>query len=476
VASSKQNSTILVVEDSPSMAELYKEYLLSAGYQTTVVSTGGEALEVLKQSLPTAVILDINLPDMSGMDVLKSIHHQQIPVVSLVITGHGSVDMAVEAMNFGAYDFIEKPFTSKRLIHTLNNALEHQTMSEALETLKDEFARDGYEDFIGASLPMQSVYRIIDSEAPSNATVFITGESGTGKEVCATSIHKRSQRVNEPFIALNCGAIPRDLMESEIFGHTKGAFTGAVSAREGAASRANGGTLFLDELCEMDLDLQTKLLRFIQTGSFQKVGGNKQENVDVRFICATNKDPLEEVKRGNFREDLYYRLHVIPIHLPPLRERGQDVSLIMENLLKQYAGEEGKEFVGFTPEADLVMQNYEWPGNVRQLQNVLRNIVVLNNGDSVSQDMLPPPLNELNPIGNLQPQPRVPPVQAVNQVVAGHNLNSEQGIRPLWIVEREVIETAIEQCDGNIPKAAAALEVSASTIYRKRERWANGKT
>jgi len=470
VSQAGDKGAILVVEDSPSMAELYREYLASAGFQVQLVATGAQALEALSGSLPVAVILDINLPDMSGMDVLKHIHHQQLPLVSLVITGHGSVDMAVEAMNFGAYDFIEKPFTAKRLLHTLNNALEHQSMSEALDTLKDEFSRNGYEDFIGSSLPMQSVYRIIDSAAPSNATVFITGESGTGKEVCATSVHKRSQRAKEPFIALNCGAIPRDLMESEIFGHTKGAFTGAVAAREGAASRAHGGTLFLDELCEMDLDLQTKLLRFIQTGSFQKVGSNKQETVDVRFICATNKDPMEEVKRGNFREDLYYRLHVIPVHLPPLRERGQDVGLIMHALLEQYAKEENKAFNGFSQEAELVMQSYDWPGNVRQLQNVLRNIVVLNSGEKVTQEMLPPPLNELNPVAEVAKpaMPRLTPA-------ADTGIETGTMIQPLWMVEREVIERAIEHCQGNIPKAAAALEVSASTIYRKRERWANGK-
>ena len=491
---------VLVVEDSASMAELYKEYLISAGFDVDIVGDGQAAIDYLHNSLPDAIALDINLPDMSGMEVLKLIHAQQFPVVCLVITGHGSVDLAVEAMGFGAYDFIEKPFSSKRLITTLNNALEHQSMSEALDTLKDEFNREGYEDFVGSSLPMQGVYRIIDSSAASNATIFITGESGTGKEVCATSIHKRSNRRDKPFIAINCGAIPRELMESEIFGHTKGAFTGAVSARDGAAGRADGGTLFLDELCEMDLDLQTKLLRFIQTGTFQKVGSNKLENVDVRFVCATNKDPLDEVKKGNFREDLYYRLHVIPIHLPPLRERGADVAIIMNYLLRQYAAEENKNFDGFDVDADIAMQSYEWPGNVRQLQNVIRNVVVLNPGGLISQAMLPPPLNDLAAAGavtpvvtDTPPKPKVAEgsgadadvgagVQSVANLDA--TLTTESGsptnpqmrtIRPLWLAEKEIIEDAIAQCGGNIPRAAALLEVSASTIYRKRERWANGK-
>jgi len=455
---------ILVVEDSPSMAEMYKEYLQGDSYDVELVSTGKEALEKLQKTLPAAIVLDVNLPDMSGMEILKTIHDQQLPIVSLVITGHGSVDLAVESMNLGAYDFIEKPFSAKRLKLTLNNALEHQQLSETLDTLKDEYGRNGFEDFIGSSLPMQGVYRIIESAAPSNATVFITGESGTGKEVCATSIHKRSQRAKESFIALNCGAIPHDLMESEIFGHTKGAFTGAVSAREGAASRANGGTLFLDELCEMEIDLQTKLLRFIQTGTFQKVGSNTVETVDVRFLCATNKDPLDEVKKGNFREDLYYRLHVIPIHLPPLRDRAQDIGLIMNTLLKEYTEEENKVFEGFSAEAEMVMLSYDWPGNVRQLQNVIRNIVVLNNGEKVDHSMLPPPLNELSL------------TMPLTRAIAPHvSFQQNDDIIPLWRVEKQTIETAIAYCDDNIPKAAALLEVSASTIYRKRERWAEGK-
>ncbi|WP_255856705.1 sigma-54 dependent transcriptional regulator [Bacterioplanoides sp. SCSIO 12839] len=484
-----QNKRVLIVEDSASMAELYKEYLAAAGYQAQIAGTGADALAAIAQSLPDAIMLDINLPDMSGMDILRQLHEQKLPVVSLIVTGHGSVDMAVEAMALGAYDFIEKPFSSKRLLTTLGNALERQTLTEELETYKEEFNRDGYEGFIGASLPMQSVYRIIDSAAPSNATVFITGESGTGKEVCASAIHQRSERAQKPFIAINCGAIPRDLMESEIFGHTKGAFTGAVSSREGAASQADGGTLFLDELCEMDLDLQTKLLRFIQTGSFQKVGSNKTERVDVRFICATNKDPLAEVKAGNFREDLYYRLHVIPIHLPPLRERGGDVSLILNQLLQQYAQEEQKQFSGFDNEAQASLLNYEWPGNVRQLQNVIRNIVVLNTGGVISPDMLPPPLNDV-PIPEMVPNPALMNTTSGSTgAMPASGISSESSslthqpqmsfqqtaIRPLWLVEKEVIEAAIDQCDGNIPKAAALLEVSASTIYRKRERWANGK-
>jgi len=301
--------------------------------------------------------------------------------------------------------------------------------------------------------------------APSKATVFITGESGTGKEVCAEAIHAQGTRAEHPFIALNCAAIPHDLMESEIFGHIKGAFTGASAERKGAASLANGGTLFLDEIGEMDLDLQTKLLRFIQTGSFQKVGGSNLEKVDVRFICATNRDPLEDIAAGRFREDLYYRLHVVPLHLPPLRERGDDIIEIAQHFLITYAQEEGKGFTTFTPEVEVILRRYNWPGNVRQLQNVIRNIVVLHDEKSVTLAHLPAPLN--TSLNKLEISHLAQPLQQTETI---DNLKHTP-IKPLASVERDVIERAIKICDGNIPKAAALLEVSPSTIYRKKQGW-----
>jgi len=260
-------------------------------------------------------------------------------------------------------------------------------------------------------------------------------------------------------------------MESEIFGHVKGACTGAVADREGAAARANGGTLFLDEICEMDMSLQTKLLRFIQTNSFQKVGGSKMENVDIRFVCATNKDPMVEVAEGRFREDLFYRLHVIPVHMPPLSDRGEDVLNIANKLLDDYVAEENKAFQGFDDDVRGVFAAYPWPGNVRQLQNVIRNIVVLNDGERVSVDMLPAPLDQL--VGTVQPLPGKEAVASVT----GPGINSSllparaEDLRPLDTMEREIIEHAIDLCGDNVPKAAAYLGISASTIYRKRQGW-----
>lgn len=455
---------VLLVEDSPSLATAYMGYLAKQPYTVTHVMTGSEALAAIQSQPPNAVLLDLELPDMNGREILEHIREQGIPSAVIVITAHGSVDVAVEVMRAGAVDFIEKPFSADRLAVTLKNAVRRQNLEEFV----DMHRREHFHGFVGASLPMQTVYHIIDSAAPSKATVFITGESGTGKEVCAQAIHDASPRHDKPFVALNCAAIPRDLMESEIFGHTKGAFTGAVTAREGAAARADGGTLFLDEICEMDLDLQSKLLRFIQTSSFQKVGSNTLKSVDVRFICATNRDPMAEVRAGRFREDLYYRLHVIPIELPPLRQREDDVILIARHLLQTYSREEAKHFERFAPETESILRAFNWPGNVRQLQNVIRNIVVLNDQDLVTPSMLPPPLSDLN-LNTFRASPAADSTSG--GALAASGLVDAGAIRPLWQIEKQVIEETIARCDGNIPRAAALLEISPSTIYRKRQQW-----
>ncbi|QSE72797.1 sigma-54-dependent Fis family transcriptional regulator [Aeromonas media] len=460
----KSKPRVLLVEDTRSLAVVYEQYLVQDGYEVLLADCGQQALAQLLASPPPVVLLDLELPDMSGMAILQQITEQQLPCSVVVITAHGSVDVAVEAMRCGAFDFLTKPFDGKRLCATARNAYKHQQLSSLVAQYRENFERSSFAGFIGASMAMQAVYRIIESAAPSKATVFITGESGTGKEVCAEAIHQCSPRRDQPFIALNCAAIPHDLMESEIFGHVKGSFTGAQGDRKGAASLADGGTLFLDEICEMDLDLQSKLLRFIQTGTLQRVGSGKVETVDVRFVCATNRDPLVEVKAGRFREDLYYRLHVIPLSLPPLRERGEDILLLARDLLLRYAKEEHKRFRDFDADAVRVLLDYPWPGNVRELQNVVRNIVVLNDRELVSKDILPPPLNG----GRALPMPAA--VEATPEILA-EPVPTSLPVRPLWLVEKEAIEQAIASCDGNIPKAAALLEISPSTIYRKKQGW-----
>lgn len=470
-----RSPVVLIIEDSKSLSSLYAEYLRD---EWTIVqaTTGEEGLQKILENAPHVVLLDICLPGMDGLKVLRRIKTEDYPCTVVMMTAGGSIAMTVEAMRLGAFDFIVKPFTKERLVFTLRNAFERHHLEDIVHTLTETGVRQ-YHGFIGASTAMQAVYRMISASARSKATVFITGESGTGKELCAEAIHKRSPRAQGPFVALNCGAIPKELIESEMFGHVKGAFTGAVAERDGAASRADGGTLFLDEVCEMAPSLQTKLLRFIQTGTIQKVGSSKLEEIDVRFVCATNRDPEAEVAAGRFREDLYYRLHVIPLHLPPLREREDDIIMIANHLLKQFSREEEKEFQDFDNETKSIMRAYSWPGNVRQVQNMVRNIVVLHDGEIVTRDMLPQIiLDGVNRDGIPASGPNNPPSMYSPGFFADDGTQTAT-IRPLWLVEKEAIERAITLCGGNIPQAAARLEVSPSTIYRKKINWESyGKT
>ena len=457
---------VLLVEDTLSLATIYREYLKEESIEVRAVATGKDAMTSIAASPPDLVLLDLKLPDMNGEEILRWIVSEDFPTSVIIITAHGSVDIAVDMIRQGAADFLEKPFDARRLCTTVRNTMKHTRLKHLVDDLQLGLDRTNFHKFIGNSLPMQAVYRIIDAASPSKATVFITGESGTGKEVCAEAIHASGPRAAKAFVAINCGAIPNDLMESEIFGHTKGAFTGASSDRKGAASMADNGTLFLDEIGEMDYDLQTKLLRFIQTGTFQKVGSSKTESVDIRFICATNKDPLAEVAAGKFREDLYYRLHVIPVHLPPLRDRDQDILELANHFLKKFSTEEKKDFQNFSPEVEVILASYQWPGNVRQLQNVIRNIVVLHNHQEVTKEQLPSPIDTA--LSDIEVASRTQEIKRLTQPSEDHHSVT---IKPLAEMEREAIETAIELCNGNVPQAAALLEVSPSTIYRKKQGW-----
>ncbi|MFT5570665.1 MAG: two-component system repressor protein LuxO [Cyclobacteriaceae bacterium] len=449
-------TSLLMVEDSLSLAAIYMGYLDRESVDVRHVATLSDAVEYLAHTLPDIVLLDIELPDGNGMDLLQEIVKHKMQTDVIVMTAHGSTDMASQSIRIGAFDFLTKPFDANRLQVTVANAIEHRLLSKKVETFS-HLQREEYARFVGQSLPMQAVYRIIDSVAVSDATAFIVGESGTGKELAAEAIHEKSKRCNNVFHAINCAAIPSELMESELFGHVKGAFTGATSSREGAATIADGGTLFLDEICEMELDLQKKLLRFIQSGEFQKVGSNKIERVNIRFVCATNKDPMTEVREGRFREDLYYRLHVVPLQLPPLRERDDDVLILANTFLSEFAKKEKKSFVTFDPKVENTLLHYDWPGNVRELQNTIQNIVVLNEGSEVSLDMLPMQFR----VGS---RTETPSKSIESQA-------ESMDIEPLWLTEKHAIEMAIDQCDGNVNRAAALLEVAPSTIYRKVQSW-----
>jgi two-component system, repressor protein LuxO len=470
-------ATVLIVEDSDSLRSLYLAYLRDQPWRTGGVGSAAEAAVAIAETTPTLVLLDLQLPDAHDLELLTALREQAPGIGVVVATGHGSIDLAVEAIRLGAIDFLEKPLSKDRLTQTLRNALERLMLQQQVETLLGSEVRERFHGFIGKSLAMQAVYRTITSAAPSKATVFITGESGTGKEVTARAIHAESPRRDGPFVALNCAAIPRELIESELFGHQKGAFTGAQVAREGAAEQAHGGTLFLDEIGEMNLDLQSKLLRFLQTGVVKRLGANHERQVDVRFLCATNRDPWAEVQAGRFREDLYFRLHVIPLHLPPLRERADDVLLLAEELLQRFAREEGKRFAGFSAEARAAMLHHPWRGNVRELENVIRHAIVLNAGGEIGTAQLLLQARQSTP-GMAQASTGV--VEVVTGAAATlpatvvATTMAAASIEPLAIVERRVIEHAIALCKGSIPEASRKLDVAPSTIYRKLAQWGLG--
>lgn len=465
--------TILLVEDTVPLAAVYREYLIKENATISHVVSGKEALAFLSVDVPEVILLDMQLPDMDGMDILKHISEKALNTTVIVVTGHGSIARAVEAMRLGAFEFLLKPFDKNQLVMAARNALERMQLKQEVDDYKSKATRTEYNGMVGSSPPMQAVYQTIDNVSSSKATVFITGESGTGKELCAHAIHNNSPRKDEEFVVINCGAIPKDLIESEIFGHVKGSFTGAVRDRVGAAGKAHKGTLFLDEVCEMDIDLQAKLLRFIQSGTFQKVGSSETTTVDIRFVCATNRDPLKMVEQGLFREDLYYRLNVIPIHMPPIRERGRDKIELARMLLEKFSAEENKSFETFSRDVGEIILAHPWPGNIRQLQNIFRNAIVLNEGKVITREMLPVSFVrhfEENIQNGTIVSFEMEDVHADGSVEQ-ENSNGYKGIKPLWQYEKDAIEEALRLCDGIVPRAAAYLEINPSTIYRKIKQW-----
>ena len=454
------SAPLLLVEDTPSLQLVYESVLKAAGYEVATAGTAAAGLAMFRTQKPAVVLLDLMLPDRDGLELLQDMLAVKPDAHVIVITANGSINKAVAAMRAGAHEFLVKPIDEQRFLNAVQNAITdaHTDAADTPET-RPETPPPG--EFIGASVVMGQVYDKIRSVARSMATVFITGESGTGKELCAQAVHDLSNRRNGPFVPLNCGAIPSELLESEVFGHVKGSFTGAISDKPGAAASADGGTLFLDEICELDLNLQTKLLRFLQTSTIQPVGATRPRKVNVRIVCATNRDPLQAVRRGQFREDLYYRLHVVPIHMPPLRERGEDVNVIATEALLRFAREEGRAFTTLGEDVRALFRDLDWPGNVRQLLNAIRHVVVLNDGTTVTRAMLPAELLETMSAEAAAPTAGTPEPLALDGLVG----------RPLAEVERMLIEATIALHGGSIPKAARVLDVSPSTLYRKIESW-----
>lgn len=461
VSVASASARILIVDHDPATRRLLMKALAAISPLPLEIEEAERAEDGIaaarRASFAAAVVTFDRRALSANMEMVGALREAGIHGPIVATSSTGSVTAAVEAIRSGVNDFVVKPFQSKefarRMLARMN---EYESARIAVAEVPAHETEESFEGFIGASPAMKEVYAQIERVASSKAPVFVTGESGTGKEVCAEALHVRSRCHSGPFIALNCGAIPKELMESEIFGHVKGAFTSAHEDRAGAAELANSGTLFLDEICEMDFALQAKLLRFIQTGTFRRVGGTKEVKVNVRFVCATNRDPKEEIAIGRFREDLYYRLHVLPMHLPSLRERGDDILLLARTFLARFAEEEGRHFHGFDADAETALTAYNWPGNVRQLQNVIRRVVVLHDGERVTGAMLDLPVGAAHEAArDTGPLPRV----------------QGPSIDPYWMQEQRIIEEALAAFDGNAQKAAAALEIAPSTIYRKMQSW-----
>lgn len=457
---------LLIVEDTPSLARTYQAHLRHDFSKITIADTGAKAIQAVEADTPSCILLDLKLPDANGLDLLDRWIDASLKAPVIVITANGSMSIAVDAMRRGAVDFVVKPTTKDRLRVTAQNAIENFQLKKVVENYEAEIDRSDFCGIIGKSLVMQGVFKSIEAAAPSKASVFVTGETGTGKELIARAVHDLSPRRKAKFVAINCGAIPRDLIESEIFGHVKGAFTGATSDRAGAAELAEGGTLFLDELGEMPIELQPKLLRFLQLGEYQRVGDSTVRKSNIRIVAATNRDALEAVRTGKIREDLYYRLHVIPVALPPLRDRGADILLLAESFLARYSSEEGKVFEGFARDAEEWLVSNTWPGNVRELENLIRQVVVLNTGGEIRRDQFPTHI--------AQAAPSAAPSMMTDTPAPSSDMDypePDYGLEPLWMTEKKAIERAIALCRGNVVAAAKQLQINPSTIYRKKASW-----
>jgi two-component system response regulator HydG len=440
--------SILVVDDEPELSQALSRLLSRHGFQTLTAHNGEEALEVLRSEQIPLVLSDLMMPRMNGVELLKAAKVVSPATEMVIVTGHGTIETAVEAMKMGAYDFIEKPFTASTALKVVRKALEkQQLMAENIELRRMLKEGGGKETIVGRSEVMRQTLETARQVAQSRATVLLTGESGTGKEVFANAIHRWSDRAGKPLIKLSCAAIPETLLEAELFGYEKGAFTGAVNRRQGRFEAAHGGTLFLDEVGEMPLTVQVKLLRVIQEGVFERLGSNTPIEVNVRLMAATNADLEQMVSEGTFREDLYYRLNVINIEVPPLRARTGDVELLASTFLKRANELNNKDLAGFTAAATEALERYSWPGNVRELENCVERSAVLSRGDLIDVDVLPQP------------------------VVSGRRTTSDAVTipvgTPLRDAEMELIRATLDSTGGDKETAAKILGIASRTIYRK---------
>jgi two-component system response regulator PilR (NtrC family) len=441
---------ILVVDDERSMRELLQIVLRREGHQVRLAEDGQAAVAELEREPVDVLISDIKMPGMTGVDVLREAKRIDPDIVGIMVTAYASTDTAVEALRLGAYDYLTKPFDVEELKAKVRNALERRTLRQENVLLKRALrSSSAFSNIIGRSRAMQAVFDLVETVAPTNSTILVTGESGTGKELVARAVHTNSLRRDQAFVALNCAALPETLLESELFGHMRGAFTGAATTKKGLLEAAERGTVFLDEISEMSTMMQVKLLRVLQERKFRRVGGTEEIDADIRIIAATNRDLAKAVSDGAFREDLYYRINVIPIHLPPLRERREDITPLAEHFVAKYRELMGKPVTGLTPEALRWLESADWPGNVRQLENVIERAVALERG----------PLIQL---GSL-PSEQAPMAPGRGAAAAGDAALPESGLdlpRHLESQERELVSQALRQSGGRHDRAAKLLAIS----------------
>ncbi len=449
---------ILVVDDELSMRELLDVMLTKEGYQVSTAETGKEAISLIEKTDFDLLLCDIRLGDITGIDVLKALRNQNQDTVVIMISAYATTEAAVQAMNEGAYDFVPKPFNNEELKQTINNALKLKTLEHEKKILDDELKRTLYfGKIVGKSPAMRNIYKLIQQVARTKTNILITGESGTGKELIAKAIHEESARKAEPFVVVNCGGIPETLMESELFGHKKGAFTGATQDKKGLFETADQGTIFLDEIGELSLPIQVKLLRAVQERVFKPVGSNEDVSVDIRIISATNKKLEDEVIAGNFREDLFYRLNVIEIKVPPLRERKGDLRVLAQHFLEKYSTEMGKEVSKISSYAIDLLNKYDFPGNIRELENLMERSVALSSTNIILPDSLALSLHKRRWIEGVKN--RRFDLDEVRNGVSLDNILEE--------IEKAYLEKALECTNGKKQEAADLLGISFRTFrYR----------
>jgi two-component system response regulator HydG len=450
-------TTVLVVDDDRANLDSVARIFQREGLETLTASNGTEALELLRRPEVSIMVTDLMMPGMDGQELLKASRTIRPDVEVVLMTAYGTVETAVAAMKDGAYDFITKPLKRHSLVKAIQKALERHELAAENRVLKAKLAEmgsTGGRAMVGQSPAFRAMMDTLRQAAPSTATVLLLGESGTGKELAARALHEQSNRAKGPFVAINCGALPESILEAELFGVERGAFTGAVARREGRFERASGGTLFLDEVGEMPLSAQVKLLRVLQEGELERLGGTQTVKVDVRIVAATNKDLQKEVAEGRFREDLYYRLNVVEVRIPALASRREDIPLLADAFLRRFAAKNGKALRGFSPDALSTLENYAWPGNVRELEHAVERAVVLARSDVLE-------------VADLPETVRKGPLGSAGQLVIPIGTPMEE-------VERRVIHETLRHTKGDKTLAARLLGIAARTIYRKLEREASG--